>query len=517
MIYPASPNWTKTLRLICSASCLLLLSQQAMALGDSKGVGWHLEVTGPESASQLTLITDVPLADQGKIAQHFLAAQLGELLYCFSESWQPCGENPAPYHSGSLPPRLEVDAGTFPLAMLDGVQMIAGYGSDVGEMIAANRLRQVYKFGHAGSVSWGETVALPYADNAHLAFNNTPLALRDWTDTLHVVWEDGSFGYHSWLEGSDWQVETLPKGTNGSYSKPTIGLLADGELMIAWTEFYLGERFVYVTRSLDDRSRWESPLQLAVGDFDSPTALYTFARSDGSAAAVVAWVDEANEQVNARAWLSSEWDLAAWGTMRTPSASEARPHDVAIGGLGERVWLSWEDSRTDEQTRIYLARSDDGGETWAEDYPLPLTPLGPVGGDPSIALLADGSLAVGYQNMNRVFLTQGNAQGDLFSPARDLGDGLFVTVAANTRGGVMLTWERFTGSLFDDSGKQIGNTLSLDRLRTLNGPANMPGSETLSSAIQATATISYNRIDVFWVDTSTPGVRQLKWRTGLIN
>lgn len=508
---------TKPSILFNIAMLTLMISDQTLALGTSDEVGWHLEVSGSMSATQLSLITDVPAGDQGQYAQHFLAARLGESLFCFSSSWEPCGGSPAPYHMGDLPPRLEISLGTFELPILDGVQIIAGYGSDLDEMLAAERYRPVYSFGQASSISWQETSDVPYADNAQLAFNNTPLALRDWTDTLHIVWEDGNYGYHGWHDGSGWQSETLPKGTAGSFAKPTIGLLGDGELMVAWSEFYLGERSIFVTRTQDDHRRWESPLQLDAGDFDSPTALYAFAREDGSATAVVAWLDEATEQVKTRNWQGSQWSLDAWGTIQIPSGDDAKPHDVAIGGQGERVWLSWEDQRAGSQTRIYLARSIDGGESWEADYPLPLTPLGPVGGDPSIALLADGGLVVGYQNANRVFLTQGNAEGDSFMPARDLGEGLFVTVATNTRGGVMLAWERFTGSLFEDSGKQVGNTVSLDRLLTLNGPAQMPGSDELSAAIQASATISNNRIDVFWIDMSVTGVRQLKWRTGLLN
>jgi hypothetical protein len=356
---------------------------------------------------------------------------------------------------------------------------------------------------------------VPTTGGAYLAFNNTSVALRDATGALHLVWDDTQQGYHGRHDGSTWQVQPLPKVGTGRVSKVSLAALTDGELVAAWSEDDRGQRSVVVARTEDLRSRWTTPLVLATGTFDAPVALHVYRRSDASDGVAVAWMDTANNRLQVRAWAGMGWASTDWSPAVSPAAATAQPHDVALAGRGARVWALWEDQRAGGPTEIYLSHSDDGGVTWHPDQRLPLASGSAGGGDPSAVVLADGTLLVAWQSQGRVqYARSTTTEATAFGAPVVLGQGLFPHIAMHPRGQVAFTWEHFTGGAFDDTGKSVGNSLSLDDLATLDGPHAMPGSAEVKAAVQAAVCATHDRIDVFWIDVSTTGQRVLKWRSG---
>lgn len=489
----------------------------AAALQPVSQVGWRLEVNGTAADAELTLVTDFPVADQGRSAQQFLAASVQGELYCYAGSslgWVPCGATIPAHAQGGLPAQARLVLGRVDTVALRGTQVYAGYGESAAEMLAAGRYRLVATLGPARGVEWSETQTLPGSANAAFAFNNTGVALHDATGVLHLVWADGTNGFHARLEGAAWSVSTLPKSGTGSFDKPTIALLADGELMLAWSEFQAGERRLLASRSRDGRARWESALTLASGKLYSSVALAPVMAAGGVAGAAVAWIDESAGRVLSRHWRGTGWSLGHWSTALSPAASTAVPNDVALAGHGSTLWAAWEDRRGGgSATEVYLARSDDGGLSWAADQRLPVAGSA-GGGDPSLRVLPDGDVLLGYQHQGRSYRTLSSDGGASFAPPTQIGPGLFVHVAANERGTVAFTWEHFTGAVQDDAGKTVGHMLSLDGLATLSGTHAMPGSEAVKAATMAAATVSQQHVDVFWIDASADSGRPVRWRRG---
>lgn len=499
------------------ALAALVMSSAALALGSVRDVGWRLDATGAPERLSLTLVTEAALADQGQYAEHFLVAELGGLLYCYGTGWGPCSAGVAPYTQGPLPALLSWPLGSYDSVTLRGVRFLAGYGGSVSEMLAAGRFRQIYTLGAAASIAWQPTQTVPATGLAWLAFNNTPVALRDATGMLRLVWDDGAHGYHGRHDGSAWVIETLPKVGTGSYAKASIGLLSDGELIVSWTEQVATQRTVHVARTQSGRTLWDAPLTLASGNLDAPTALHAGLRGTGRPGAVVAWMDEGRGMVQTRAWLGTGWSLADWTNAVSPAGADAVPHDVAVAGQGDILWATWEDKRAGAGAQLYLAQSSDGGVTWAGERLLPVRGGSSVGADPSLVMLADGGMVLGYQSANKIWATRSSDAGASFDPPTQLGSGLFAHVAANTRGSVAFTWESFTGAnAFVDSAKTIGSTISLDNLASMVGPSAMPDSANMFSTVQAAVALSHDRIDIFWIDVATSGQRLLKWRSGLL-
>lgn len=500
---------------------LVLWGLPAAALSPASAIGWRIDASGPLTAQTLTLIAEMPAADRARTIQHFVAAQWLGQWYCpngglsGAVEWQLCGAELAPWGTSASSSWVGVNLGLADTQALRGVQLWAGYGESSAEMLASGRYRHAYTLGPAAAVTWEAASTVPTSGGAYLAFNNTSVALRDATGALHLVWDDTQQGYHGRHDGSAWQVQPLPKVGAGRVSKVSLAALADGELVAAWSEDDRGQRSVVVARTEDVRSRWTTPLVLATGTFDAPVALHVYQRADSSDGATVAWMDTANNRLQVRAWSGGGWAAADWSPAASPAAATAQPHDVALAGRGARVWALWEDQRAGGPTEIYLSHSDDGGMTWQSDQRLPLASGSAGGGDPSAVVLADGTLLAAWQSQGRVqYARSTTSEATAFGAPVVLGQGLFPHVAMHPRGQVAFTWEHFTGGAFDDTGKTVGNSLSLDDLATLDGPHAMPGSAEVKAAVQAAVCTAHDRVDVFWIDVSTTGQRVLKWRSG---
>ena len=136
----------------------------------------------------------------------------------------------------------------------------------------------------------------------------------------------------------------------------------------------------------------------------------------------------------------------------------------------------------------------------------------PRGGDPSVAIGANNTVWVAWQNLSQVYASRSSNGGQSYGDVKPLGPGLFAHVAVGDGDAVAVAWEHFANaSLFDDSGKSVGLGLSLDGLATIDGPHAMPGSETELRRVQGAVIMSGKRLDVFWIDLSA-GTRTLTWR-----
>lgn len=495
----------------------LALSLPAWGLGSAGDLGLVVEARGAAQARTLTLVATPAVADLGQTADWYIAAEWSGLWFCFTgQSWQPCPATLPSARSGALA-QTRFNLGTIDSQALRGLNIYAGYGSSAAELLQSQRYRHVYRVGQASAIQWSDAQTVASGANIRLAFNNTAVAVRDASGTLHVVWDDNTAGYHGRYRNGAWSVATLPKQGSGTYAKATLGLLPDGELLLAWNETTSGAQTVLATRSRDGASRWDRILTVASGNFDAPVALHTFRRADGRAGASIGWHDNTSRQVKITTWRGNTWATSDWTTAVSPASGTGTAHDLALGGLDDTVYATWEDDRSG-QNEVYLAKSSDGGLTWGSDRALGLASGSPRGQDPSLVVGPDGRVVIGYQNQNQVFLTHSSDGGNRFSAATPLGNGLFVHVAGNSRGTFASTWEFFSGSgAFNDAGKSVGNALSLDDLGTLSAPHSMPGSSTTLGSIQGAVTVSDGQIDVFWVDTTTSGSRALKWRSGRLD
>lgn len=174
-------------------------------------------------------------------------------------------------------------------------------------------------------------------------------------------------------------------------------------------------------------------------------------------------VAEVREPAAILAWTTR--DGIAWSqpivVTREPGAAEEGLHALASDG-GSRLFAAWVDLRS-KQAEIRGARSTDGGASWSETkvYASPSGAICPCCA-PSVAFLADGSLAVQFRNeiegARDPWLAVSRDGGASFEPAQKLGSGSWKIAAcpadggsiARVEGGWLAAWQR-DGEIFTSS------------------------------------------------------------------
>lgn len=141
-------------------------------------------------------------------------------------------------------------------------------------------------------------------------------------------------------------------------------------------------------------------------------------------------------------------------------------HAMAAG-KGGQVFAAWLDLRA-KGTRIYGARSTDGGATWSKNVLVYESPGGTVCQccHPSVAIDAAGTVAVMFRNalegMRDMYVAKSTDGGKTFGAARKLGEGSWPLEACPMDGGgvgfdsggrILSAWRRDTEVFFAPMGK----------------------------------------------------------------
>ena len=157
---------------------------------------------------------------------------------------------------------------------------------------------------------------------------------------------------------------------------------------------------------------------------------------------------------------------------------------MAAGPAGN-LFAVWLDLRA-KGTRLYGARSTDGGRTWSKNIPIYESPSGTICQccDPSLAFGNDGRLWVMWRNVldgSRDLYASSSRDGEHFDAARKLGEGTWKLNACPMDGGaiaarggeVVSAWRR-EGSLYVAEGSQperlVGTGKDVAMVETTRGP-----------------------------------------------
>src|SRR5262245_2000250 len=207
--------------------------------------------------------------------------------------------------------------------------------------------------------------------------------------------------------GSTWSAPALLSPTTGHKTGSNLAVGPDGEVYCAWSTFagMAGdENAIAFNRSLDGGVTWEAPRRplanlRGVHGTNIPNAglrIFSFPslavdRSEGPRRGWlhVLWVNIGQPRVN-----SGDADVFAWRSMDrgTTWDGPVRVNDDLTSNAQWQVWATCDDASgdldglfddrredpADREARAYVARSTDGGETWA-NFPVGDAPFLPVG------------------------------------------------------------------------------------------------------------------------------------------
>lgn len=204
----------------------------------------------------------------------------------------------------------------------------------------------------------------------------------------------------------------------------------------------------------------------------------------GNAIVITAVVGNKAEEGGHAHGLPSDGDLLAWRSEDggktwsggkaindVPASATEGLHALASDGKGT-LFAAWLDKRGAKGTKLYSARSTDGGVTWSRNAAVYLSPDGSICEccHPSLAIGASGELLAMWRNSlngSRDMFLATSRDGVTFSKPQKLGEGTWKLNACPMDGGglavssskMLTAWRRESNVFLDEPGqpeKQIG-------------------------------------------------------------
>jgi len=354
----------------------------------------------------------------------------------------------------------------------------------------------------SAAVVWQDAESVASSSELALAFNNTKIAVRDENGKLHLVWKDANkLRYGHKVEDGTWMIQSFSSAGSGTVLKPSITLVGDDTLLIAWSEQVgASQQRVKFTTSDDLGANWSTPSWVSSSGVDARSV--SLAASEGTAGdepfAAISWHNSNDSTVGVSTWKKN----SGWTTPQNPVDPSGVAKDAAIAAQDQTLILTWEDDRT-AQKQIRYTVSSDSGANWGSDTLLGVSWVGALnsqGGDPSAAFGPDGQILLGYQHHQSVFLVESDDDGNSFSELREMGDGLFLHLDIAPNGSAFSAWEEFQGDLHDDSIKRFGSAFSTDVFATSDGPFFVPDSDLNYNVAYPAGIVNDDWLDIFWID-----------------
>jgi hypothetical protein len=205
----------------------------------------------------------------------------------------------------------------------------------------------------------------------------------------------------------------------------------------------------------------------------------------GNAIVITAVVGSKAEEGAHAHGLPSDGDLLVWRSLDkgktwtagkpindSPASATEGLHALASDGKG-LLFAAWLDHRGGKGTKLYAARSTDGGVTWSKNMAVYLSPDGSICEccHPSLAIGPGGELVVMWRNAvggSRDMYLATSRDGVTFSTPQKLGEGTWKLNACPMDGGglavssseILTAWRREANVFLDQPGrpeKQIGS------------------------------------------------------------
>jgi hypothetical protein len=270
-----------------------------------------------------------------------------------------------------------------------------------------------------------------------------------------------------------------PMGPDAPAREPQMA--ASGS-MVAMT--FGASHTIYFTLSRDGGSTFSPPAKVAEAGI-IPLSRHRGPRIAfaGNTIVITAVTGNKEEQAGHAHGLPSDGDLTAWRSQDggktwsegahindVPASATEGLHALASNGKG-LLYAAWLDKRG-KGTRLYAARSSDGGVTWSKNVAVYLSPDGSICEccHPSLAISPSGELLVMWRNAvggSRDMYLVSSRDGASFSTPHKLGDGTWKLNACPMDGGglavspskILTAWRRDTSVFLAEPGKpekQIG-------------------------------------------------------------
>ncbi len=281
----------------------------------------------------------------------------------------------------------------------------------------------------------------------------------DATGNIHVVWDAGNPGCSSnidYARSTDGgQTFSTPLNLSNAPCQDSAGgadlaVDAAGTLYVVWDQIVEGQHQIYFTRSTGGGLSFSEPSNISHAMFPDVGAIIPAVASGAPGHVYVTWMEWRNDEQLFQTVFSFSTD--GGHTFSEPVQLSFRGGelewssfpDVAVDSASGRVYVGWKHIVVDSSVKLFLRRSWDGGDTFAD--PVLLTHAGSLTGLAGLEVDGAGTLYAVWIDAGRNYLKRSRDGGVTFSKRRRVTprrwDGIsFVwDVTVNGPGRLYLLW-----------------------------------------------------------------------------
>jgi hypothetical protein len=363
----------------------------------------------------------------------------------------------------------------------------------------------------AASADWSAVKRLTWTSGG----SYIPSIAVDSKDHVHVVWYDSTpYNYEIYYKkspdgGATWNPVKRLTWTPGNSAAPAIAIDSSDTLHIVWSDGTPGNYEVYYKRSTDGGAIWSAPKRLTWTSGDSGMPAIAV---DSSDTLHIVFYDDTSGSTEIY-YKQSTNGGATWSPVRrltwTPGSSGA---PAIARGSGNTIHVVWEDYTPGNQ-EIYYMRSPNGGSTWTA--PKRITWTSTKSYSPVVALDSGDAIHVVWEDSipgnSEIYYKRSTNSGSTWSAAKRLtwtsGNSTSPAIGRDSSDVIHVVW-------YDD----ISGNYDIYYKRSTNGGLTWNPVKRLTwasgvSYFPALALDSTNTVHVVWSD-ETPGNIEIYYRKG---
>ena len=284
-----------------------------------------------------------------------------------------------------------------------------------------------------------------------------PALIRSPNDTLHVFWEDYSYGNNEIISktsldgGENWTSPIRLTWTGASSQSPSVVVDSGENIHLVYEDFISGKAEIYYKKGTGKSVAWSAPQRMT---WNSGESCYPVISTDPGDLLHLFWQDDTfgNNEIFYKRSINGGLNWSAPQRLTWTSGDSVLP-EVVID-LSSSIFLFWEESISGN-SEIFCKQSQDGGLTWSVPARLSWNSGDSVG--PKAVVDINGLIHLTWGDLPpgnaEIFYKKTTDQGITWTSSRRMtwnnGNSLTPDLGSDPNGNIYLVWAQLNSDRYE--------------------------------------------------------------------